>query len=151
MVEFALSPKTRPTTHFRARNFTGRWLHASGSGEPEATVPRCPPDAMRLHRRSRTWLGLPGRMVTRGSRTRTRRLRSRLPDARRAHHPCAKAYGSPVPSRWDEASRAAMRTRRAYSMPVSPARFKTVFRCFSKGCRVRILVNRSAGLVSPGM
>ena len=148
MVEFALSPK-HAQRHFPAHGELYTLVACIRVGR--ATVPRCPPDAMRLHRRSRTWLGLPGRMVTRGSRTRTRRLRSRLPDARRAHHPCAKAYGSPVPSRWDEASRAVMRTRRAYSMPVSPARFKTVFRCFSKGCRVRILVNRSAGLVSPGM
>ena len=61
------------------------------------------------------------------------------------------AHGAPVPSREDEASAVARRTRRACSIPVSPARLSTNLRCFSNGCLVKIFVKRSAGLVSPGM
>ena len=61
------------------------------------------------------------------------------------------AYGATVPSRWDETPRAAERTRRACSSPVSPEVLSTVLRCFSKGCLVKILGNKSAGLVSPEM
>ena len=39
-----------------------------------------------------------------------------------AHHPYAVAYGVPFPSRWEEAPRVDMESRRACSMPVSPGR-----------------------------
>ena len=41
-----------------------------------------------------------------------------------------------------------VRVRMPCSTPVSPGRFRTVLRCFSRGCLDRILVKRSAGLCS---
>ena len=65
--------------------------------------------------------------------------------------PDAVRYGAPVPSRGDDTSRALIRPERTCSMPASAARFRTTLRCFSKVCRESILVNRSAGFISPGI